>query len=91
MALEPKLLGSGDFVGDPDLPHVMRLCRFRVPVHYVLNWQCEDVAAGVAGQGGRCFCRKHDHDGADNVGDGLGGNPTVIIVRVLTGRELSSG
>lgn len=79
MSLEAKVVGASHAIGHPDLPHIMRLRAGRVVVDNVLNRQRKDLAAGIARERGGLVRGQDNHDGADDIGDGIGRDPAVIL------------
>lgn len=79
MPLEAKVLRPRDAVDHPHLAHVVRLGRDGVAVDDVFDGEREDLAVGVAGEGGRWVGGEDEEDGAREVGGGFGGHPAVVV------------
>lgn len=79
MSLEAKVVGASHAIGHPDLPHIMRLRAGRVIVDNVLNWQRKHLAARIAGKRRWLVRRQDNHDGPDDIGDGIGRYPAVVL------------
>lgn len=90
MSLEAKVVRARHAIGHPDLPHIMRLRAGRVVVDNVVNRQCKDLAAGIARERRGLVRGQDNHDGADDIGDGIGRDPAVVflVVVVCLGDEL---
>lgn len=79
MSFEAKIVGASHAIGHPDLPHIMRLRAGRIVVDNVLNRQRKDLSAGIARERGGLVRGQDNHDGADDIGDGIGRDPAVVL------------
>lgn len=64
---------------DPNLSHIMRLGRPRIPIDHVLQLAGEDLAIGVAGETRRGRRREDEDDGAVDVRGHVGGYPALVV------------
>lgn len=79
MPLEAKVLRPRDSVDHPHLAHVVRLGGDGVVVDDVFDGEGEDLAVGVAGEGGGRVGGEDEEDGAREVGGRFGGHPAVVV------------
>lgn len=83
MPLEAKVFRARNAVRYPNLPDIMRLRARRVIIDDILNRQRKHLSARVAGEGRRLVRGQDNHDGPDDVADGIGRHPAVVVGLVL--------
>lgn len=83
MPLEAKVFRASNTVRYPNLPDIMRLRARRVIIDDILNRQRKHLSARVAGEGRRLVRGQDNHDGPDDVADGIGRYPAVVVGLVL--------
>lgn len=83
MPLEAKVFRASNAVRYPNLPDIMRLRARRVIIDDILNRQRKHLSARVAGEGRGLVRGQDNHDGPDDVADGIGRHPAVVVGLVL--------
>lgn len=79
----PRNLGR-----NPHLPHIMRLCRPRIPLNHILHFTCKHFTMGVARETRRRIRRQHNQDRPVNVAGDIGRDPALVIRGRNCGRVL---
>lgn len=97
MSLEAKVFSAGHAIGNPNLPHIMRLRAGRIVIYNVLDRQRKHLAAGIAGERRWLVRGEHNHDRAHDIGDGIGRDPAIVlglvfvVIVCLGGHLLAAG
>lgn len=83
MPLEAKVFRASNAVRYPNLPDIMRLRTRRIVIDDVLNRQRKHLSARIARKSRRLVRGQDNHDRPDNIADGIGRHPAVVVGLVL--------